>query len=63
MGGDCQAPTWRSGVPWGLYQGPLEEPPVAGVTNAPPAPLRLVDAVTGTKVVLVVTVSAPFLLP
>lgn len=58
-----QAPcTQGSGVPWGLCQRPLEELTVAGVTNAPLAPLLLMDAVTGAKVV-VVAVSAPFLLP
>lgn len=50
------------GFPGGLCQGPLEEPPVAWVTNAPSAPLLLMVAITGAKVVLVVTALAPFLL-
>lgn len=63
MGGTCQAPSpQRSGVPWGLCQASR------GATGhrsdqCPTFPLRLVDAVTRAKVVLVVTVSAPFLFP
>lgn len=50
------------GFPRGLCQGPLEEPPVAWVTNAPSAQLLLMVAVIGAKVVLMVTALVPFLL-